>query len=42
MTDVDERHCDEVHDGRACDCPPPSPVELAKPGDPDYAEEAPF
>jgi hypothetical protein len=36
------RHCYEVHGGAACDCPPPPPIEPAKPGDPDYAEEPPF
>lgn len=21
-------HCDEAHDGEACDCPPPTPEEI--------------
>ena len=33
-------HCDEAHGGKACDCPPPDPVEL--PEGETYAEEAPF
>jgi hypothetical protein len=34
-------HCDDAHGGAACDCPLPL-IEPAQPGDPDYAEEAPF
>lgn len=37
------RHCDEAHDSGECDCPPPSPGDWTDtPGDPGYAEEAPF
>lgn len=35
-------HCDEAHGGGACVCPPPPPIEPARPGDPDYATESPF
>jgi hypothetical protein len=33
-------HCDEVHGGKACDCPKPDPWVL--PEGETYAEEAPF
>ena len=35
-------HLEEAHGGGECDCPPPPPIEPARPGDPDYATEAPF
>jgi hypothetical protein len=35
-------HIDREHGGAECNCPPAPPIEPAQPGDPDYAEEAPF
>ena len=36
----EQRHSAEAHGGKACDCPPPDPVEL--PEGETYDMEAPF